>query len=271
MMKLNKETDLLSQEECIQFLKEIRWGNTVKCTSCNSDSVRLTCELKQRYSCKKCREQFSIFTNTIFEGTLISLPKWFKIIKLIQESKNHITAKEIQRKIGLTYKTAYYAGMRVRIGMFQPKSKLNVLLQSNKEIFIDSIDEETISEMEHVKGDTIKSTDCNLNRLDWIKDIKYINRSKQSIIVEDGFSDLIELELYMTKMIELQDNGLFQFQIESETLDAFLNYMKNDIKGGYKFISKKYFALYLIEFQWRYNHQKYKGNQLIKFLKNALS
>ena len=268
---MKKQIDFLSQEKCIQLLKEIRWGDAVKCTSCNSDKVRLTCEEKQRYTCKKCREQFSIFTNTIFEGTLISLPKWFRIIQLIQESKNHITAKEIQRKIGVTYKTAYYAGMRVRIGMYLPKSKLNILLQSNKEILIDSIEVGTISELGHVQDNITKSTVCNLNRLEWIKAIKHNASSDQSTIVEDGFSDLIELELYMAKMKELQNNGQFEFLIESETIDKFLNYMKNEIKGSYKFISKKYFALYLIEFQWKYKHQKYKGNQLMKFLKNALT
>ena len=268
---MKKQIDFLTQEECIQLLKKIRWGNTVKCTSCNSDSVRLNCEVKQRYVCKKCREQFSIFTNTIFEGTLISLPKWFRLIRLIIESKNHITAQEIQRQIGVTYKTAYYAGMRVRIGMFQPKSKLNVLLQSNKEILNVSIEEETITEIEHVQSKTIKSNVGNVTRLVWIKDIKYNTRSNQSIIVEDGLSDLIELELYITKITELKNNGMFQFQIESGSLDSFLKYMKNEIKVGYKLISKKYFALYLIEFQWKYNHQKYKGSQLIKFLKNAFS
>lgn len=51
---------------------------------------------------------------------------------------------------------------------------------------------------------------------------------------------------------------------------GYWSYVKNGIKGSFRAISKKYLPIYLVEFEWKYNHRNYRGNQLEKYLKNAL-
>ena len=62
---------------------------------------------KNRHSCKNCKRSFSVLVDTIFEDTRLPSPKWFAIITLMLNSKSGISAMELQRNIGGSYKTSY--------------------------------------------------------------------------------------------------------------------------------------------------------------------
>ncbi len=64
-----------------------------------------------------CRYQFSVTAGTVFHDSHLPLWKWFLAIYLIGESKKGISAKQLQRTLGVSYKTAWYLGHRVRSAM----------------------------------------------------------------------------------------------------------------------------------------------------------
>ena len=96
-----------TQAKCLKLLEQLRWGKSVKCTFCDSKKVKSIKNEQGRYSCKNCKRSFSVIVGTIFEETRMPLPKWFQIITLMLNAKSSVSAKEIQRNIGITYKTAY--------------------------------------------------------------------------------------------------------------------------------------------------------------------
>ncbi|MHB8402754.1 MAG: transposase, partial [Bacteroidia bacterium] len=57
-----------TQAKCLSYLQKLRWGKTVKCPICLKNKVRSVGTKQGQYFCKICKEQFSIFTGTIFEG-----------------------------------------------------------------------------------------------------------------------------------------------------------------------------------------------------------
>lgn len=73
IIEINKKYN--TQQKCLNLLADVRWGKTVTCPKCDKSQVRVVDSLKKRYICKSCKEQFSVFTDTIFEGTRIDLPK----------------------------------------------------------------------------------------------------------------------------------------------------------------------------------------------------
>ena len=103
--------------KCRLYLQKLRWGKVVKCTKCNSDNVVDLKKENGRYHCNNCKTTFSVLSDTIFENSGLSLDKWFLVIGLMLNAKKGISAKEIQRNVGLTYKTAWYTAMRVRCAM----------------------------------------------------------------------------------------------------------------------------------------------------------
>jgi transposase-like protein len=102
----------------LNFMASIRWPNGVKCPRCGSDKVSFTAK-RRVWTCECCpnRRQFSIKVGTIMEDSPITLDKWLAGIWLIVSAKNGISSYETGRALGLTQKSAWFLGHRVRLAL----------------------------------------------------------------------------------------------------------------------------------------------------------
>jgi transposase-like protein len=111
------------EEKCIAHFERIRWPKGLECPRCQSkrimkfDAEGKTQKIRHLYECVDCRYQYSVTTGTIFHDSHTPLTKWFLAIYLICSGKKGISAKELQRQLGVTYKTAWYMAHRVRTAM----------------------------------------------------------------------------------------------------------------------------------------------------------
>lgn len=286
--------DFNTQAKCLSYLQTLRWGKTVKCPYCNSKEVRLTSKPKARYVCQNCKEQFSVFSETIFEGTLLPLPKWFAAIALVLNAKSGMAAKEVERNIGMTYKTAYYLCMRIRIGMLMKKSKLVGIIEMDESYFggrarkngkiqdnTPSLSTNTlkrgrgtnkvsVTAMVQRKGNVTTKVMEKLTKRNLLAMLKSHATKENSILITDGFRSYTELEQYIDRLVINHSKEYSKGIVHINTVEGFWSYVKNGIKGSYKAISKKYLPFYLVEYEWKYNHKVYRGNEFEAFLKNAL-
>ena len=284
-----------TQAKCLSLLKDIRWGKNVKCTNCESKNIRVTDSKKLRYVCKKCNEQFSIYTDTIFEGTLLPITKWFQIIALMINAKSSISAKEIQRNTGVTYKSAYYTCMRVRIGMLQKDTMLNGMIEMDESYFggkarkrkklpdnEPSISTNTLKRgrgtnkvsvvgMVQRKGNVKTKVIEKLTKRNLLAMLKSYAKQDNSILLTDSFRSYDELEKYIDRLKVNHSKEFSKGVLHINTIEGFWSYVKNGIRGSYKSVSKKYLPMYLLEFEYKYNLRNYKGNEFIRYLKNALN
>jgi transposase-like protein len=123
-----------SEEECQAFFRGIRWPDGVACPRCGTKSPYYTAAF-DRWECRKCRYQFTLTAQTVFHGTRTPLQKWFIAIWLVCSSKRGVSAKQLQRTLGFTYKTAWRMGMQIRLGMLHGsfEEKLCLALTSNRD------------------------------------------------------------------------------------------------------------------------------------------
>ena len=107
-----------SEDKCREYLEDLRWLDGVICPRCAGRSVSKI-EKRHQWECNEasCRYQFSVKAGTVFHDSHLPLWKWFLAIYLIGESKKGISAKQLQRTLGVSYKTAWYLGHRVRSAM----------------------------------------------------------------------------------------------------------------------------------------------------------
>jgi transposase-like protein len=107
-----------SEDKCREYLEDLRWPDGVRCPRCGNDSVSKI-EKRNQWECNEasCRYQFSVTAGTVFHDSHLPLWKWFLAIYLIGESRKGISAKQLQRTLGVSYKTAWYLGHRVRSAM----------------------------------------------------------------------------------------------------------------------------------------------------------
>ena len=105
-----------SEEICRDYLLGIRWPDGVVCPRCQSKSVS---EITTRYQfdCNGCRYRFSVTSGTILDDTKLPLWKWFAGAYMMIESKKSMSANQLKRTLGTTYKTAWYLCHRIREAM----------------------------------------------------------------------------------------------------------------------------------------------------------
>lgn len=119
-------------EAAYRFLEELRWGDEPLCPHCGSiaqhyfltpraEDGRKTrtgkVTVRRLWKCRDCRKQFSVLTGTIFHGTKISIRTWVLVIFEMCASKNGVAGREIERKYGLTPRSAWFMLQRIREAM----------------------------------------------------------------------------------------------------------------------------------------------------------
>jgi len=117
-MNLVKLVDLYHEEgACRLHLAEVRWPDGVKCTRCGSgDRVKQLPGIA-KWHCGYCRYKFTATSGTIFNDTHLPLWKWFMALYLMLESRKGVSANQLKRTLGISYKTAWYLCHRIRNAM----------------------------------------------------------------------------------------------------------------------------------------------------------
>lgn len=101
-------------ERAHAYLKGVLWPNGVKCPHCGSEKVSEFTGKRKLSKCRDCRKQFTIKIGTIFEKSPLGLDKWLPAIWLISCAKNGISSCELARSLGVTQKSAWFMGHRIR-------------------------------------------------------------------------------------------------------------------------------------------------------------
>jgi len=100
-----------------KHLEALRWPDGPECVHCGSADVTRLEGKKHRdglLQCNKCREQFTVTVGTVFERSKIALNKWLLCNHLLCASKKGMSALQISRMLGVTYKTAWFMCHRIR-------------------------------------------------------------------------------------------------------------------------------------------------------------
>src|SRR3972149_1949057 len=104
-----------------EFIENIRWPDGVTCVHCGA--VRTAYKTKKTgvYRCgeKECRKDFSVTTGSVMESSHIPLHKWLMGFYLMSASKKGMSAHQLHRSIGVTYKSAWFMAHRIREAMRQ--------------------------------------------------------------------------------------------------------------------------------------------------------
>ena len=103
------------------YMEAQRWSNGVVCPHCGGfEKCKRLEGSKHRpglFQCGDCRQQFTVTVGTIFERSKVSLSKWMLATHLMAASKKGMSAHQLHRSIGVTYKTAWFMWHRIREAM----------------------------------------------------------------------------------------------------------------------------------------------------------
>ena len=90
----------------INYFEKVRWGNKIRCPYCNSFNKSARNQ-DHRYHCKDCSKTYSVTVNTNIHNTRLPLKMWLYAIALISDAKKGMSAKQLERNLGIHYETAW--------------------------------------------------------------------------------------------------------------------------------------------------------------------
>src|SRR5262249_47134048 len=122
------EIGRLTEDEAREFIERVRWPDGPVCVHCGSVVVYKLGGKSTRpglFKCRDCKGQFTVRVGTVFEDSHIPLHKWVLALHLMCSSKKGISAKQLQRNLGLaSYQSAWQMAHRIRHMMSNPRAGL---------------------------------------------------------------------------------------------------------------------------------------------------
>lgn len=259
-----------TDEKCRKALEALRWPDGPTCPKCESKSVS---QVQKRgvFDCNSCRYQFSVTAGTIFHDTHLPLQKWFMAIYLIVESKKGISANQIKRMIGVSYKTAWYLCHRIRAAMTEvaPK-KLNGIVEVdeayiggkrigygggrgnylvNKAIVAGIIQRGGKVRMSVIPDTTRRTLHDFINR--------HADDKTKEIMTDDlhAYKGIGDHNTKHRRINHSKKQWVRGKNIHTNTIENVWSLLKRSVVGSYHKISTKHLDAYLDELEWRYNNR----------------
>ena len=262
------------EDSCKAYLKARRWPEGVRCPRCGNPAVYDLPSRKWHWQCEKCAPdgyRFSIMVNTIFENTNKPLRDWFKVVHLMTTGKKGISALQIMRQMGFgSYKTAHGMCHKIRAAMMQPETKLGGIVEVdetwiggkdynrhwNKKKGHTGTDKTPVIGSVQRKGNVIARV---LERVTSQNMLDFVNEAvsnKVSLLATDawpGYSDY--LRQFPHASVDHHKHQYVVGAVHTNTIEGFWSIFKRSIVGTFRKVSDKYLALYVAEFQFRYNNR----------------
>jgi transposase-like protein len=107
-----------SDADCWAYLARLRWADGFSCPRCGPGEAWIS--TRHLYICSACQKQTSVLAGTIFEKTRLPLLVWFRAIWFVTASKGGVSAKELQRELGIGYRAAWLMLHKLRLAMKRP-------------------------------------------------------------------------------------------------------------------------------------------------------
>lgn len=261
-------------EACLAYLKERFFADGTECPKCGKESKFHRIKGRSAYSCQYCGNHVYPTAGTIFHKSTVSLQLWFYAVYIMSSTRCGISAKQLEREIGVTYKTAHRMFKQIR-----------TLLADDDEGPLSG----DVEVDESAYGGKPRATETHSQRImrasyrptilamvergGRVRPLVIPDRGGRTIkrVVKDHvlpssmlFTD--ELDAYTTiakryrghRRIKHSAKIYAMGETHTQTVEGFFGLFKNGVRGVYHAISTEYLQAYLDEYAFRYNRRHSK-------------
>jgi transposase-like protein len=222
---------------------------------------------KGLWKCGACRKQFTVTVDTIFEDSHIPLHKWLMAFHLLCASKKGMSAHQLHRMLGVTYKSAWFMAHRIRYAMAQLNlTKLQGTVEVDETYVggkkpglqgVKSNKAAVVSLVE--RGGNVRSFHTEMVTGKTLKQIVRENVTPESHIMTDDHGGYRGLRkdfrrhstIRHTWKVYARKEG--DVLISTNTIEGYFSILKRGINGVYHHVGKHHLHRYLSEFDFRYN------------------
>lgn len=264
-----------NEAAAVAHYEAARWPNGVICPLCQSDNVHRMGGKTQAgmFACYGCKGKFTVRTGTVFERSHIPVHKWLLAIYLMGSSKKGISAHQLHRMLGITYKSAWFMAHRIREAMapaaggtvggagriveadeteLSPSRKTKVpggRKRANNKRFVSLVE----------RDGQLRSAVIDGRNMQDVRAAVRANLDPASILHTDGaqfYKNMMPLGQHESvdhnKMYARDSNN---GRVHTNTAEGYFSIFKRGLVGTYQHISPAHLPRYLNEFDFRMNNR----------------
>ena len=272
-----------NEEAAYAFVESRVWPNGPVCPHCGGvERNKLMGGASTRigtYKCYDCRKPFTVKVGTIFESSHIPLRLWLQGIYLVAASKKGISANQLHRTLGITLKSAWFMGHRIREAMRDSSTDLlgggGAIVEADETFMGAKRGTKAVQGGAHRskvvslvsrEGKTRSFHVANVDK-DNLKPILMANIAKDSHLMTDGAGhykkigkefDLHESTNHTQKEYA-KDSKVAGVRAHSNTVESYFGILKRGITGVYHHVSEEHLQRYVDEFDFRFTNRKSQG------------
>lgn len=265
--------DFPDDNACLDYIFKNRFPN-IKCPACGQTSFYRV-NNRKAYACK-CGYQISPTANTIFHKSETKLTDWFFAIYLTSQSKNGLSAKEIQRFLGCTYKTAWRIGYKIRSLMEQGDNMLSGVVEADETYVGGKTHMWNKNENKGVvmaiveRGGQVKSKHIPNSQTHTLLGMLNKNVNFGSRVITDDASaykpnKIMRIGMFHDTICHSKKEYV-KGDIYTNTVEGFFSQFKRSIDGTYHSVSLKHLQSYVDQFSYHYNHRSVCFHDLLSRL-----
>lgn len=265
------------------YLESVRWANGVVCPHCKStgDHYALAGKGGEKgtkarpglWKCQDCRKQFSVTVGTVFERSKIPLSKWLAAAYLLCSSKKGISAHQLHRTLGVTYKTAWFLAHRIRFAMADQGGGLMgegggtveadetyIGRKPGRRVRAGHGHKETVFSLVE-RGGNVRSTHITGKVFAGVKRALKQNVSGDAVLMTDDARMYRKIAKQFSdhQAVNHSKGEYVRGDAYTNTVEGVFSIFKRGMIGTYQHCGSQHLHRYLAEFDFRYNHRASLG------------
>jgi transposase len=265
---------------CLEWLKGYLYPDGIHCKRCDRVTLHHRAGTRPSYCCDRCGNHVHPMAGTIYEKSSTPLRLWFYAIFLMASTRCGISAKQLERELGVTYKTAWRMFKQIRSMLAENRGPLTGEVE---------IDETYVGGRKRAQGgkrgrgtpgkvpvlgiiqrqgSAVVNAVPDLKGTTMMPIIQATVPSKETQLYTDELPTYEQLTWmgYPHKTIRHGDRIYVKGDTHTNTVEGFWGLFKPGIKGVYRRVSPKYLQTYLNEYVFRYNRRHDEQPMFLSFL-----
>jgi len=258
------QADFPTDDACLDAIFQNRYGDVDTCPKCGVvDTKFYKVANRKCYACMHCGYQLHPLAQTIFHKSATPLTSWFYAIYLFSISKNGVAAKELERHLGVTYKTAHRMAAQIRKLMEQDGDPLcgeievdetyiggkrrMASMYNNKSVVFGMVERDGVAKAKHVKSAGVRVLIPEIHQ--GIELGANIHSDEARVYTKLSQQGYTHTTVNHSKLEYVRGTA------HTNTIEGFWSQLKRSIDGTYHAVSPKYLQSYVNEFTFRYNYR----------------
>jgi len=256
-------------DTCLDHLMKLRYGETLECPRCGKEGKFARLAKHPAYSCPWCGHHIHPMVGTPFHRSHVPLQKWFYALYLFTTTRHGVPAKELQRQLGVAYRTAWRMGHQLRkyMGEVDGDDGLSGHVEVDETMIggrksggkrgRGAPGKTVVFGMVERAGDVITRVVPNVRRITLEQHIlEHVEAGSRISSDELGSYAKLARHGYDHRAVSHSADEWVKDDTHVNTAEGFWSRLKLSIRGTHVHVSAKFLPNYLAEFEYRFNMRR---------------